>query len=123
MTLTKLRSLLDDFEQAGGQGLEVITGHREPNQIPDTDRSCPSLWVLRFCGFGLSQPRAAVGSAWPCAAIATVLPASVGALVVTATHDVESAGELDFDVVIVGAGASGLMCAIHAGRLGYRVWS
>lgn len=39
----------------------------------------------------------------------------------TATHDVESAGELDFDVVIVGAGASGLMCAIHAGRLGHRV--
>jgi len=33
MTLTKLRSLLDDFEQAGGQGLEVITGHQEPNQI------------------------------------------------------------------------------------------
>ena len=29
--------------------------------------------------------------------------------------------ELDFDVVIVGAGASGLMCAIHAGRLGHRV--
>ena len=26
-----------------------------------------------------------------------------------------------FDVVIVGAGASGLMCAIHAGRLGHRV--
>jgi predicted Rossmann fold flavoprotein len=29
--------------------------------------------------------------------------------------------EQDFDVVIVGAGASGLMCAIHAGRLGHRV--
>lgn len=28
--------------------------------------------------------------------------------------------EPDFDVVIVGAGASGLMCAIHAGRLGLR---
>lgn len=30
-------------------------------------------------------------------------------------------GAADFDVVIVGAGASGLMCAIHAGRRGLRV--
>jgi len=29
--------------------------------------------------------------------------------------------DTSFDVVIVGAGASGLMCAIHAGRLGHRV--
>jgi predicted metal-dependent phosphoesterase TrpH len=33
MTLTKLRRLLDDFVRAGGQGLEVVTGHQEPNQV------------------------------------------------------------------------------------------
>ena len=33
MTQTKLRSLLADFVQAGGQGMEVITGHQEPNKV------------------------------------------------------------------------------------------
>ena len=32
MTLTKLRSLLTTFVELGGQGMEVITGHQEPNQ-------------------------------------------------------------------------------------------
>lgn len=32
MTLTKLRSLLTRFVEVGGQGLEVISGHQEPNQ-------------------------------------------------------------------------------------------
>ena len=31
MTLTKLRSLLEDFVELGGQGIEVITGHQQPN--------------------------------------------------------------------------------------------
>lgn len=33
MTLTKLRGLLTDFKHAGGQGIEVITGHQEPSQV------------------------------------------------------------------------------------------
>lgn len=33
MTLTKLRSLLDDFRQAGGQGIEVLTGFQEPARV------------------------------------------------------------------------------------------
>ena len=30
-------------------------------------------------------------------------------------------GEGAYDVVVIGAGASGLMCAIHAGRRGLKV--
>jgi predicted metal-dependent phosphoesterase TrpH len=33
ITMTKLRSLLADFVQAGGRGMEVITGHQEPNKV------------------------------------------------------------------------------------------
>jgi predicted metal-dependent phosphoesterase TrpH len=33
MTITKLRSLLADFVQAGGQGIEVVTGHQEPSKV------------------------------------------------------------------------------------------
>lgn len=33
VTLTKLRGLLDDFKQIGGQGIEVITGHQEPSRV------------------------------------------------------------------------------------------
>ncbi len=33
MTLTKLRSLLDDFRQAGGQGIEVLTGYQDPARV------------------------------------------------------------------------------------------
>jgi predicted metal-dependent phosphoesterase TrpH len=28
-----LRSLLADFVQAGGQGIEVVTGHQEPSKV------------------------------------------------------------------------------------------
>jgi len=45
-----LKRLLDSFKQAGGQGMEVVSGQQLPQQTGDMARLCEQYDLLASCG-------------------------------------------------------------------------
>ena len=56
LTRTKLISLIDDFERAGGGGLEVISGSQNPNLTHELTKLCEQKGLLASCGSDFHQP-------------------------------------------------------------------
>lgn len=55
-TMTKLRCLLDDFKDAGGQGIEVICGHQSSATTLQLASLAEDLELLASCGSDFHQP-------------------------------------------------------------------
>lgn len=56
LTRTRLKRLLDSFIQAGGQGMEVISGRQLPQQTRDMARLCEQMKLLASCGSDFHMP-------------------------------------------------------------------
>jgi predicted metal-dependent phosphoesterase TrpH len=56
LTRTRLKRLLDCFMQAGGQGMEVISGRQLPQQTRDMARLCEQMKLLASCGSDFHMP-------------------------------------------------------------------
>ncbi len=56
LTRTRLKRLLDCFIQAGGQGMEVISGRQLPQQTRDMARLCEQMKLLASCGSDFHMP-------------------------------------------------------------------
>ncbi len=56
LTRTRLKRLLDCFIQAGGQGMEVISGRQLPQQTKDMARLCEQMKLLASCGSDFHMP-------------------------------------------------------------------
>jgi len=68
LTSTKLKRLLDDFLQSGGQGVEVVSGRQLPYQTQYMAQVCEQKNLLASCGsdfHGPSKHWAELG-AFPC---------------------------------------------------------
>ena len=67
-TRTKLAVMLDDFMEAGGQGLEVISGRQTAQDTRDLAMLCEQRRLLASCGSDFHQPDqpwAEVGGIYP----------------------------------------------------------
>ncbi len=60
ITRTKLLSLLDDFKDAGGQGMEVISGNQTADVTQKLNLICQEKDLLSSCGSDFHRP----GQAW-----------------------------------------------------------
>ncbi len=60
LTGTKLKKLLDDFKQSGGQGMEVVSGQQLPQQTREMARLCERGGLLASCGSDFHMP----GKSW-----------------------------------------------------------
>jgi len=60
ITRSKLKRLLDSFIQAGGQGMEVVSGQQAPHQTAEMARLCELKNLLASCGSDFHSP----GSQW-----------------------------------------------------------
>lgn len=56
LTSTKLKRLLDDFQQAGGQGVEVVSGRQLPYQTQYMAQVCEQKNLLASCGSDFHRP-------------------------------------------------------------------
>lgn len=56
LTRTKLKRLLDHFIQAGGQGMEVVSGKQLPFQTADMAQLCEQKNLLASCGSDFHMP-------------------------------------------------------------------
>jgi predicted metal-dependent phosphoesterase TrpH len=56
LTRTKLKRLLADFMQAGGQGLEVVSGQQNPQQTAGMGGLCAQMNLLASCGSDFHKP-------------------------------------------------------------------
>ena len=56
LTRTRLKRLLECFIQAGGQGMEVISGRQLPQQTRDIARLCEQMKLLASCGSDFHFP-------------------------------------------------------------------
>ena len=56
LTHTRLNDLLDDFIQAGGQGIEVISGKQPAYQVRKLTKLCEQKGLLASCGSDFHQP-------------------------------------------------------------------
>lgn len=56
LTRTRLKRLLDDFMEAGGQGMEVISGQQTPQQTSDMAQLCDQKKLLASCGSDFHMP-------------------------------------------------------------------
>ena len=56
LTRTRLKRLLNCFIQAGGQGMEVISGRQLPQQTSDMARLCEQMKLLASCGSDFHMP-------------------------------------------------------------------
>ena len=56
LTNSKLKRLLDSFLQAGGQGMEVISGRQLPQQTEYASRLCEQKNLLASCGSDFHRP-------------------------------------------------------------------
>lgn len=68
LTRTRLKKLLDHFIEAGGQGMEVISGRQLPNQTKDMAQLCEHKNLLASCGSDFHAPgnhRADLGAFTP----------------------------------------------------------
>lgn len=55
-TRTKLSAMLDDFMEAGGQGLEVVSGRQTAQDTRDLAMLCRQRQMLASCGSDFHQP-------------------------------------------------------------------
>ena len=60
LTRNKLKRLLDDFIEAGGEGMEVISGNQSPDITKDLENLCIEKKLLASCGSDFHRP----GQAW-----------------------------------------------------------
>jgi predicted metal-dependent phosphoesterase TrpH len=60
LTRTRLKRLLESFIQAGGQGMEVVSGAQLPQQTRDMAQLCEQKSLLASCGSDFHMP----GKAW-----------------------------------------------------------
>ena len=56
LTLSKLRVMLGEFVEAGGRGIEVVSGHTMPNQLKDMSRLATGLGLLASRGSDFHDP-------------------------------------------------------------------
>ncbi len=56
MTATKLRALIADFKEAGGQGLEVISGKQSKDRTTYLAHLCERFELQASCGSDFHQP-------------------------------------------------------------------
>lgn len=56
LTRTKLIELLDDFVEAGGHGMEVISGKQLAHETTDLAKICTQKNLLASCGSDFHQP-------------------------------------------------------------------
>jgi predicted metal-dependent phosphoesterase TrpH len=73
LTRTRLKRLLDDFMEAGGQGMEVVSGQQLPHQTSDMAKLCEQKGMLASCGSDFHMP----GKHWAELGVFTSLPANV----------------------------------------------
>ena len=60
LTRTKLKRLVDSFIQAGGQGMEVISGQQSPQHTREMGQLCADRDLLASCGSDFHMP----GKVW-----------------------------------------------------------
>lgn len=73
LTRTRLKRLLDNFIEAGGQGMEVISGQQTPQQTRDLAQLCEHKKLLASCGSDFHMP----GKPWAELGAFAPLPANV----------------------------------------------
>ncbi len=73
LTRSKLKRLLKDFIAAGGQGLEVVSGHQTEQQTRDMGRLCREMKLLASRGSDFHAP----GAPWSELGRASALPDGV----------------------------------------------
>jgi predicted metal-dependent phosphoesterase TrpH len=73
LTRTRLKRLLDCFIQAGGQGMEVISGRQLPQHTRDMARLCEQMKLLASCGSDFHMP----GKPWADLGNIPALPSAV----------------------------------------------
>jgi predicted metal-dependent phosphoesterase TrpH len=56
LTRSKLKRLLDSFIQAGGLGMEVVSGQQTPQQTAEMARLCEQKILLASCGSDFHEP-------------------------------------------------------------------
>ena len=56
LTRTRLKRLLDSFIEAGGQGMEVVSGQQTPQQTRDMAQLCEQMKLLASCGSDFHVP-------------------------------------------------------------------
>jgi predicted metal-dependent phosphoesterase TrpH len=56
LTRTRLKRLLDSFIEAGGQGMEVVSGKQLPDQTKDMAELCEQKNLLASCGSDFHMP-------------------------------------------------------------------
>jgi len=72
LTRNKLKRLLDDFIQAGGEGMEVISGNQSPDITKDLANLCLEKKLLASCGSDFHRP----GQPWAELGHIPILPVS-----------------------------------------------
>lgn len=73
LTRTRLKLLLADFIEAGGLGMEVVSGKQLPAQINDMARLCEQSGLLASCGSDFHMP----GTPWSELGSVSPLPRNV----------------------------------------------
>jgi predicted metal-dependent phosphoesterase TrpH len=73
MTRTRLKRLLAAFVQAGGQGLEVVSGQQNPQQTAGLAELCLQMKLLASCGSDFHAP----GARWAELGAFSALPPEV----------------------------------------------
>lgn len=73
LTRTKLKRLLDDFIQAGGQGMEVVSGQQQAYLTGDMAQLCEQKGLLASCGSDFHGP----GKSWSELGVFPPLPGNV----------------------------------------------
>lgn len=73
MTNTKLKRMLDEFQQMGGQGIEVVSGQQLPQQTQYLAQLCVQKNLLASCGSDFHMP----GKHWAELGVFSPLPEKV----------------------------------------------
>lgn len=73
LTRTKLKKLIADFIEAGGQGIEVISGQQTTQQTTDLATLCEQNELLASCGSDFHMP----GRSWSELGVFAPLPSNV----------------------------------------------
>lgn len=73
LTRTKLKRLLDSFRQAGGQGMEVVSGQQNAQQTSDMGNLCAQQKLLGSCGSDFHSP----GTPWAELGVFAPMPGTV----------------------------------------------
>lgn len=73
LTRTRLKRLLDSFIEAGGQGMEVVSGQQTAQQTRDMAQLCEQKNLLASCGSDFHEP----GKPWAELGVFERLPANV----------------------------------------------